>query len=43
MGKDREVVERIVYDFSDREMMNKLRASMEEAADCPDKANNTPF
>jgi len=35
--QDREIVERIVYDFSDSEMMRKLRNSMEEASIISDK------
>jgi DNA-directed RNA polymerase II subunit RPB2 len=35
--QDREIVERIVYDFSDSEMMRKLRHSMEEASVISDK------
>jgi len=34
---DRDIVERIVYDFSDAEMMRKLRNSMEEASVIQDK------
>lgn len=40
---DKEVVERIVYDFSDSEMMQKLKPSMEEASVVQDQTHALDF
>mmetsp|Transcript_44711 Transcript_44711/g.100948 ORF Transcript_44711/g.100948 Transcript_44711/m.100948 type:complete len:1253 (-) Transcript_44711:314-4072(-) len=41
--QDREIVERIVYDFSDAEMMRKLRNSMDEASVMSDREEALNF